>query len=233
MKTEILSDATALLDPQVLSAFVVSIFTAMTAFFSWLANRKRSTERKKLRADQLVNLYEPLDYLLNFKPSANASETLANVQELVKNQYRFLTPDIQDALKDLLSRPSVNAEDLTTLKSMVSSVYNWMRRSLGYPYSKKNICYEYLPKPISTLYSFWDYLCWIICTISVILGIAAIVFVFSLIPNQIYETFTSLLLILLIGMVLYISVLTAIQLPKILKNRQELDSNGTFNTNTK
>lgn len=219
VKPEIVSDVSTLLDPQVISALVVSGFSASTAFFSWLVNRGRSKDRKQHRTAQLVNLYEPLDYLLSFPSSSQPDKILSDVQQLVKQQYRYLTPGIQNELKRLLIHTPSNIDGFADLREMVSSVYNWLRRSLGYPYSKQLINYRYLPKPVSTLYSFWDFICWIASAISVILGVTAILFVFSLIPKQIYETLALLLLILLLTLTLYLLMLIAMHVPKKIKKK--------------
>ena len=219
METEILSKADALLEPEVLSAFVVAFVPLLTTCLSWIVNRRRHLERKQIRNDQLILLYEPLDRLLCFNPLTIPDKALEAAKLLIETQYRYVTPAIQNELSCLLRKQSVSDEDLSNLRNMVSSVYNWLRRSQGYPYDKKQICYKYLPTSVSTLYSFLDYVCWIGYVISLLLGIAAIGFTLSLIPTQIYETFAWLVVILLGGVGLYLTILLAIHMPKVLKEK--------------
>lgn len=214
MNPESLQNFSLFLDPQVLSAFVVGVFSVLTTFFTWLVNRGRRSETRNLRIDQLHNFYEPMDYPLNFKPVDSPVQTLSDAACLVAEQYRYTTPDIQLELRRLLKADNLTDNDLEELRSMVSSVYNWLRRSLGYPYDKKLINYDYLPKSIGTFYSLLDYIAWIAYVISLVLGLAAIGFVCALVPIRIYKTIAIVLGICVLSYILYLFVWMFLQMFK-------------------
>lgn len=209
-----LTGANALLDPLVISAVVAGVFSALTGLFGWLTSRGKKSERKQLRQEQLGCFYEPFDYLLSFKPSVSPEDTLADIVCLMAEHYRHATPGIQQEITRLLQKETLNAEDFSDLRKMVSSVYNWLRRSLNYPYDKKQINYKHLPQTVSTLYSLIDYISWLAYVISLLMGLAAVGFVCSLIPMKIYKAIGTVLVIALFGFMAYLFGWMAFHAPK-------------------
>jgi hypothetical protein len=221
---ELLHGSSVLLDPQVISAFVVGVFSALSAFCGWLTSRGRRTERNKIRINQLSCFYEPLDHLLSFKQGNSPQHILGEITELMEKQYRHATPDIQNEIMKLVRKDDLVNNDFSELQKMTSSIYNWLRRSLGYPYDKKKIIYDYLPRSVGTLYSLIDYISWIAYIVSLILGLGAIGFAFTLIPAMVYETLTNILLLIFLALVIYLLTWMAIHIPKINKQKTEAEA---------
>lgn len=221
MGEELMHESSVFLDPQVISAFVVGLFSAVSAFCGWLTSRGRRTERNKIRINQLSCFYEPLDHLLSFKQDNSPQQILGEITELMENQYRHATPDVQNEIMKLVRKDDLVNNDFSELQKMTSSIYNWLRRSLGYPYDKKKIIYDYLPRSVGTLYSLIDYISWIAYVVSLILGLGAIGFAFTLIPAKVYETLSNILLLLILTLGIYLFAWMAIHMPKIIKQKSE------------
>lgn len=221
MGNELMHESSILLDPQVISAFVVGVFSALSAFCGWLTSRGRRTERNNIRTNQLSCFYEPLDYLLSFKQDNSPKQVLGEICELLEKQYRHATPDIQNQITKLVMKDALVNDDFSELRKMTASTYNWLRRSLGYPYDKKKIIYDYLPRSVGTLYSLIDYISWIAYIVSLILGLGAIGFAFTLIPAKVYKTLTNILLLIMLALGIYLFAWMAIHIPKINKQKTE------------
>lgn len=125
--------------PEVISAIISALAGVIMGFFGWLAGKSNRTVKKTLWDEQLKNLYEPLDYLLSFSNKKSAYELLHEINSIISEHYRYLTPDVQNELNILCKKEDLSMSDFQNLKMLVSSTYNWLRKKLSYPYNKTSI----------------------------------------------------------------------------------------------
>ena len=122
--------------PEVVSSIITAAVAILMGICGWLTGKSNHAAKKALREESLKNLYEPLDYILSFKRHESYPALLIEINNLVSSNYRYLTPDIQAVIHEILGQGSFDPKDMIKLKRMVASMYNLLRKKLYYPYDK-------------------------------------------------------------------------------------------------
>lgn len=123
--------------PDVLGAIITAVAGIITSILTWVSGKPVRNARNDLRKEHLVNLYEPLNKLLFFTEYATPAVTRKAAYELIQKQYKYATPKIIKLIKE--NKNTVSESSLDEIKEVVSSVYNWHLKKLGYSYSRKPI----------------------------------------------------------------------------------------------
>ena len=101
--------------------------------------RTQGSQAHEIRQKQLDELLTPLQKFLFYDPELESTDSITKIRTLTENCFEIIPPLLLTALEPFLANDTLPNASAKQLKPIVSSFYNWTRRSLGYPYNRRMI----------------------------------------------------------------------------------------------
>lgn len=127
-----------------------------------------SPTTRRIREEQLQNLYAPLERTLNLNTSSDIRGTLAQLQIIISENIVLVPPVILNKFLEISAADNPTGADISELRKVVSSFFNWTRKSAGYPYDSSVIKRDWIPTSarnsvIGTVIVLAGLLLWAVC----------------------------------------------------------------------
>jgi hypothetical protein len=133
------------MDSSVTNALIAAASSIIVCFIGIRFGGKDalSPSAKRIKEEQLQKVFSPIQKLLFFDKNLSSPESLAVLKSIVDENFPLLPPVLLNELSAVMSGSGkVNPNKLSEI---ASSFYNWTRKSLGYPYSAKDIKPKLIP----------------------------------------------------------------------------------------
>lgn len=139
--------------PNILGSLITAGASVITTLLGvWLGKMiSNSSSSRSIRERQLLKLYTPLEICLNYSPEIGKSTIIDEAYKIVISNLELVHTQVLDELKSA----QADISRIYHFKIVVSSYYNWTKRSLGYPFDKGAILSEFTPisKKLEKAYS--------------------------------------------------------------------------------
>lgn len=117
-------------------------------------DRVSGKKREQLRRDQLALLYEPIMAFFLFRADTLLSrEEVLAISELLAKHNSIAAPALVLTWQEYLKN---GKNDSSKFENALFSNYNWVKKSLGYPYDREKIKLEYVPKSDYSKGLYWS-----------------------------------------------------------------------------
>jgi hypothetical protein len=129
----------------IINTFIVSITSVITCLLGLFIGRrdKDMPHIKEVRTRQLENLFTPLEKYFVFSLTTGAVPSIEFISSIIKENFELTPPAILNEFLVIKSNSNSGESDFWNMREMVSSFYNWTRKSLGYPYERSAIIKEF------------------------------------------------------------------------------------------
>lgn len=127
-----------------LIAAIASIATCLIGLHSGATELVSPPTRKLLDA-QLLGLLAPVHKLLTFHDDNNWVSVCPLIRDLIDQHYALTPPLLLSKYQALASQDAPSETAVREFRTIVSSLYNWTRKKLGYPFDSSQIRKEFTP----------------------------------------------------------------------------------------
>ncbi len=105
--------------------------------------------KREVLEKQLFLIFEPLDKLMFENPNIKDDKFIEDVSAMVSSNYSLIPVKFLSFYAE--TKKGLSGETVAALKKCVSANYNWLKKSLRYPYDKEKIDKSFLDNSLSPI----------------------------------------------------------------------------------
>lgn len=138
------------MDPVIISALITAGSSALWFVIGLIKKDSvllsiRFKTNKEVLHEQLTYLYEPLIKVLDRSTETN-QELIITATEIIDHHYYLIPNDLYSEFKILSSGCTLSNKQFAHFSAFIQSNYNWVKKTLGYPFDEALIDKKFLPQ---------------------------------------------------------------------------------------
>lgn len=134
------------MDTEIISALISSIASIVCGTIGIYIGKNDSgkSKKKEILKQQLVEVFAPMDKLLNLEKEKSEQEIIECLKQIASEKYMLVPSILMEEIKRLGTYRN-NARTLQDIETIVSTFYNWSCKRFGYPYTPEKINKYFIP----------------------------------------------------------------------------------------